>query len=83
MEEGWHIGVVVPAKNEAKFIRKVIETMPEGVDCIVVVNDGSTDATSQEIKAAHCQTELIEIDLGGQGVGAAIDAGHQGHAGAV
>ncbi len=77
MEEGWHIGVVVPAKNEAKFIRKVIETMPEGVDCIVVVNDGSTDATSQEIKAAHCQAELIEIDLGGQGVGAAIDAGHQ------
>jgi glycosyltransferase involved in cell wall biosynthesis len=77
MEEGWHIGVVVPAKNEAKFIRKVIETMPEDVDCIVVVNDGSTDATSQEIKAAQCQAKLIEINLDGQGVGAAIDAGHQ------
>jgi glycosyltransferase involved in cell wall biosynthesis len=43
----------------------------------VVVNDGSTDATSQEIKAAQCQAKLIEINLDGQGVGAAIDAGHQ------
>ena len=28
MESGWSVGVVVPAKNEAPFIRKVIETIP-------------------------------------------------------
>jgi glycosyltransferase involved in cell wall biosynthesis len=77
MEGDWSVGVVVPAKNEAPFIRKVLETMPEVVDCIVVVNDGSTDSTSDEIKAADCKAKLIEINLDGQGVGAAIDAGHQ------
>lgn len=77
MEGVWSVGVVVPARNEGSFIRKVLETMPEVVDCIVVVNDGSTDSTSDEIKAAECKAKLIEINLDGQGVGAAIDAGHQ------
>lgn len=77
MESGWSVGVVVPAKNEAPFIRKVIETIPELVDCIIVVNDGSTDATHEEINAAKTHAQVIEIQLDGQGVGAAIDAGHQ------
>ena len=77
MESGWSVGVVVPAKNEAPFIRKVIETIPELVDCIIVVNDGSTDETHQEIKTANSHAQVIEIQLDGQGVGAAIDAGHQ------
>ena len=77
MEGEWSVGVVVPARNEAQFIRKVLETMPEVVDCIVVVNDGSTDATLEEIQAAEIEAELIEVNLDGQGVGAAIDAGHQ------
>ena len=77
MEGEWSVGVVVPARNEAQFIRKVLETIPEVVDCIVVVNDGSTDATLEEIKAAEIEGELIEVNLDGRGVGAAIDAGHQ------
>ena len=77
MESGWSVGVVVPAKNEAPFIRKVIETIPELVDCIIVVNDGSTDATHEEIKAAKTHAHVIEIKLEGEGVGAAIDAGHR------
>jgi dolichol-phosphate mannosyltransferase len=77
MEGEWSIGVVVPARNEAPFIRNVIETMPDIVDCIVVVNDGSTDATHDEVQAAQTKAVLIEINLDGQGVGAAIDAGHQ------
>lgn len=71
------IGVVVPARNEAPFIRKVIETMPSFVDCIVVVNDGSTDSTTSEIKAAKPPCEVLEVMLAGLGVGAAIDVGHQ------
>lgn len=77
MEGEWFIGVVVPARNEAHFIRNVLESIPENVDCIVVVNDGSTDGTSDEIQAAECASNLIELRLDGQGVGAAIDAGHQ------
>jgi glycosyltransferase involved in cell wall biosynthesis len=67
----------VPAKNEAPFFHKAIETIPELVDCIIVVNDGSTDATHEEINAAKTHAQVIEIQLDGEGVGAAIDAGHR------
>ncbi|MFC2080192.1 glycosyltransferase family 2 protein [Bacteroidota bacterium] len=39
------IAVVVPAYNEEKQIRMVIDTMPEYVDRIIVVNDASKDGT--------------------------------------
>jgi len=44
------IAVVVPAYNEEKQIGQVIETMPEFVDRIVVVNDNSSDATADIVK---------------------------------
>ena len=37
------IAVVVPCYNEEIYIRKVIETMPDFVDKIVVVDDLSSD----------------------------------------
>ena len=39
------ICVVVPAHNEETQISKVILTMPEYVDAIVVIDDASTDQT--------------------------------------
>ena len=39
------IGVVIPAYNEQGLIRKVLTTMPDFVDKMVVVNDGSSDDT--------------------------------------
>lgn len=45
MLEGKSIAVVVPAHNEEKQISRVIRTMPDFVDRIVVVNDCSTDQT--------------------------------------
>jgi hypothetical protein len=36
-----------------------------------------TDATHEEIKAAKTHAHVIEIKLDGEGVGAAIDAGHR------
>ena len=44
------IAVVVPAYNEEKQIGRVIETMPDFVDRIVVVNDCSTDKTADIVK---------------------------------
>ena len=44
------IAVVVPAYNEETQISHVIETMPDFVDRIVVVNDNSTDATADIVK---------------------------------
>ena len=39
------VSVVVPAHNEEKLIGRVIETMPECVDKIIIVNDCSRDKT--------------------------------------
>lgn len=44
------IAVVVPAYNEEVQIGMVIETMPEFVDRIVVVNDFSKDKTAEVVK---------------------------------
>lgn len=44
------ICVVVPAYNEEKLIRRTVETMPEFVDQIVVVDDCSTDRTAEIVK---------------------------------
>jgi len=41
------IAVVVPAYNEEKQIGRVIETMPDFVDRIVIVNDCSKDNTAE------------------------------------
>lgn len=40
------IAVVVPAYNEEKQIGRVIETMPDFVDRIIIVDDNSSDNTS-------------------------------------
>ncbi len=43
------IAVVVPAYNEEKQISRVIETMPDFVDRIIVVNDKSKDKTAEKV----------------------------------
>jgi glycosyltransferase involved in cell wall biosynthesis len=47
MYENKKIGVVVPAHNEERFVAIVIDTMPGFVDKIYVVDDASTDRTSE------------------------------------
>ena len=44
------IGVVVPAYNEEGFVGEVIDTMPEYVDRVYVIDDCSTDGTWAEIQ---------------------------------
>lgn len=50
MYEGHSLAVVVPAHNEAGFIRKVLDTVPAYVDRIYVVDDCSTDGTWERIR---------------------------------
>lgn len=45
------IGVVIPAYNENGLIEKVLTTMPEFVDYMITVNDGSIDNTLSLIQA--------------------------------
>ena len=49
------VAVIVPAFNEEKQIGMVIDTMPEFVDRIVVVDDHSIDETV-EIVLSRCKT---------------------------
>ncbi len=44
------VAVVVPSYNEEKQIEMVLETMPDFVDRIIVVNDKSTDKTSEVVQ---------------------------------
>ena len=73
------ICVVVPAYNEETQIGKVIDTMPEFVDRIVVVDDSSRDKTVEIVKHYQDATEkvvLVEHQTN-QGVGGAIVSGYK------
>ena len=57
------IGVVIPAYNEGKLISKVMDTMPEFVDYMIIVNDGSKDETKKRIEdKALCDSRIILLD---------------------
>ena len=59
------VAVVVPCYNEESQIKMVLETMPNFVDRIVVINDCSSDETENVIKdyISKSQTNSIEINL--------------------
>jgi glycosyltransferase involved in cell wall biosynthesis len=71
--------VVVPAYNESTQIAKVIQTMPEFVDKIVVVDDASKDNTVAIVKRHQKENDKIEIiqHESNRGVGGAISSGYQ------
>ena len=72
--------VVVPAYNEEKLISRVIETMPDYVDKIVIVDDKSTDKTAEIVRkfAEQANGRIILIQHSeNQGVGGAIVTGYK------
>jgi len=71
------IAVVVPAHNEEQLIARVIETTPELVDHIIVVDDQSADRTSAVALAMNDpRLEVHRLDPN-EGVGGAILTGHR------
>lgn len=73
------IAVVVPSHNEETQIRRVVETMPDIVDRIIIVNDASKDRTLDVVRSLipdYPRIELIDLDVN-QGVGGAIAAGYK------
>ncbi len=57
------IAVVVPCYNEETQIGMVIETMPDFVDRIIVINDKSTDATEKVVKDYIAKVGKSEIKI--------------------
>lgn len=73
------VAVVVPCHNEEKLLSKVLDTMPDFVDRIYVVDDASSDGTAEIIRSYEKRNpKLMGIFLKrNQGVGGAIAAGYK------
>lgn len=73
------ICVVVPAHNEETQIEKVVHTMPDFIDFIIIINDCSTDKTCQVVEALKQKypTVILIDHEKNQGVGGAIATGYK------
>ncbi|WP_245677071.1 glycosyltransferase family 2 protein [Nocardia acidivorans] len=72
------LSVVIPALNEADVIERTLKTLlaQEGVDEIIVVDNGSDDGTARvvgELAAVHSKVELLFEPV--RGIAAARNAG--------
>jgi glycosyltransferase involved in cell wall biosynthesis len=61
MYKGQIITVVIPCLNEEQGIEQVLKRMPEFVDEVVVVDNGSTDRTSDVARAYGAQVIREEV----------------------
>jgi glycosyltransferase involved in cell wall biosynthesis len=71
--------VVVPARDEAARIGRVIEAMPREVDAVIVVDDASRDATRSVVRAYADRDPRVSLIAHeeNRGVGAAIATGYR------
>lgn len=80
MLEGSSVIVVVPAFEEELHVGRVLRTMPDFVDRIVVVDDGSGDGTSEVVrryaKDVAGETVVLLRHERRRGVGAALVTGY-------
>ena len=72
------IAVVVPAYNEEKLIENTLASIPDYVDKIYVVDDGSIDKTSEKIAKFLANSRYIYIKhLKNKGAGASVASGYK------
>src|SRR3954451_17202254 len=65
MYKGQTITVIIPCLNEEQGIEKVLSRLPEFVDQVIVVDNGSTDRSSDV--ALSLGAEVIREDVRGYG----------------
>lgn len=73
------IGLVIPYYNEEKLIRSTLENVPQQIDRVFVVDDGSTDnmgAVVKEVAAKDTRIEYVRHDFN-QGPGQAVITGYK------
>jgi len=78
MYRGKRISLVIPAYNEEKLIKPTLESVPDIIDKIYVVDDGSTDNQNEVVLACakvDPRIELIKHETN-QGPGAAVITGY-------
>ncbi|MBV8396741.1 MAG: glycosyltransferase, partial [Actinobacteria bacterium] len=74
------VSIVVPAKNEAGMVERIVdETPPIGTRCELIFVEGhSTDGTREEIErqiALHPEREIVYVEQTGRGKGDAVRLG--------
>lgn len=74
MYNGKTVTLVIPALNEGRDIGGVLDSIPEFVDSVVVIDDGSTDDT---VAAAREKGAEVISHGRNRGVGAAFDTGRR------
>src|SRR5512143_3540101 len=77
MYKGHSVTIVVPAYNESRHVGQVIQTMPEFVDQIVVVDDCSTDDTVAAAVAPGDKRVIAMRLTKNEGVGGAMSTGYR------
>lgn len=77
MVQGKRIAVVVPAFNEVEKIARTIRSIPGFVDHVLVVDDGSHDATARIAARSGRRGLEVLAHPRNRGVGAAIATGYQ------
>jgi glycosyltransferase involved in cell wall biosynthesis len=72
------IGVVVPAYNEEALVGRTVQSIPDCVDHVLVVDDGSRDATASVVEEIERQYPRVRLIRHGRnrGVGAAVATGY-------
>ena len=77
MYSGHRIGVIVLAYKVEAYIKCVIEDLPDFIDQIYVIEDGSPDRTAKIVKKmSHPQVKLVRHEKN-RGPGAALSTGYQ------
>ena len=79
MYENKKVCVVVPAHNEETQIQNVVQTMPEYVDAVVIVDDASSDQTVKVVEQEMQRVPKLYLikHAENQGVGGAIASGYK------
>ncbi|MGD0712621.1 MAG: glycosyltransferase family 2 protein [Gaiellaceae bacterium] len=77
MLEGKRVAVVVPAHDEEQLIAATLGGIPGFVDRIIVVDDGSRDATAERARSLGDSRVEVVAHERNRGVGAAIVTGYK------
>ena len=81
MYQGRRIAVVIPAYNEELLIQETLDGLPEFVDLAVVVDDASTDRTSEKVREWSERRKDDRVELvrheANKGVGNGIKTGYK------
>jgi len=72
-----YISVIIPAYNEESLIFDTLNSVPDYIDKIIIINDGSTDSTKEKIENFIDERLIFVNHKKNMGVGYAIISGYE------